>query len=57
MALQLSSVSKKYLSKFLEIDIIEVISKVDIHGKELFSDDFISNYINNNILEINPNLK
>ena len=50
-------VSKKYLSKFLEIDIIEVISKVDIHGKELFSDDFISNYINNNILEINPNLK
>jgi len=50
-------ISKKYLSKFLEIDIIEVISKVDIHGKELFSDDFISNYINNNILEINPNLK
>ena len=50
-------VSKKYLSKFLEIDIIEVISKVDIHGKESFSDDFISNYINNNILEINPNLK
>ena len=30
----------------------------DIGGfKESFSDDFISNYINNNILEINPNLK
>ena len=50
-------VSKKYLSKFLEIDIVEVISKVDIEGKELFSDDFIANYINNNILEINPDLK
>jgi len=50
-------VSKKYLSKFLEIDIVEVISKVDIEGKELFSDEFIANYINNNILEINPDLK
>ena len=50
-------VSKKYLSKFLEIDIVEVISKVDIEGKELFSDKFIANYINNNILEINPDLK
>ena len=34
----------------LEIDIIEFISKVDIQGKELFSDDFIGNYIKNNIL-------
>ena len=50
-------VSKKYLSKFLEIDIVEVISKADIEGKELFSDDFIANYINYNILEINPDLK
>jgi len=50
-------VSKKYLSKFLEIDIVDVISKVDIHGKELFNGEFITNYINNNILEINPDLK
>ena len=49
--------SKKYLESFLKIDIVEIISKVDIEGKELFNEKFISDYINNNILEINPNLK
>lgn len=49
--------SKKYLESFLKIDIVEIISKVDIKGKELFNEKFISDYINNNILEINPNLK
>ena len=42
---------------FLKIDIVEIISKVDIKGKELFNEKIISDYINNNILEINPNLK
>ena len=50
-------ISKKYLTAFLKIDIVNIISKVDIEGKELFSDNFINNYINNNILEINPDLK
>ena len=49
--------SKRYLKSFLKIDIVEIISKVDIEGKELFKEKFISDYINNNILEINPNLK
>ena len=49
--------SKRYLKSFLKIDIVEIISKVDIEGKELFNEKFISDYINNNILEINPNLK
>jgi len=49
--------SKRYLKSFLKIDIVEIISKVDIKGKELFNEKFISDYINNNILEINPNLK
>ena len=49
--------SKKYLKSFLKIDIVEIISKVDIEGKELFNEKFISDYINNNILEINPDLK
>ena len=49
--------SKKYLESFLKIDIVEIISKVDIKGKELFNEKIISDYINNNILEINPNLK
>ena len=49
--------SKRYLKNFLKIDIVEIISKVDIEGKELFKEKFISDYINNNILEINPNLK
>jgi LAS superfamily LD-carboxypeptidase LdcB len=49
--------SKRYLKSFLKIDIVEIISKVDIQGKELFNEKFISDYINNNILEINPELK
>ena len=49
--------SKRYLKSFLKIDIVEIISKVDIQGKELFNEKFISDYINNNILEINPDLK
>ena len=49
--------SKKYLESVLKIDVVEIISKVDIKGKELFNEKFISDYINNNILEINPNLK
>ena len=49
--------SKRYLKSFLKIDIVEIISKVDIKGKELFNEKFISDYINNNILEINPDLK
>ena len=49
--------SKRYLKSFLKIDIVEIISKVDIEGKELFNEKFISDYINNNILEINPELK
>ena len=49
--------SKRYLKSFLKIDIVEIISKVDIEGKELFNEKFISDYINNNILEINPDLK
>ena len=49
--------SKRYLKSFLKIDIVEIISKVDIKGKELFNEKIISDYINNNILEINPNLK
>ena len=49
--------SKRYLKSFLKIDIVEIILKVDIEGKELFNEKFISDYINNNILEINPDLK
>ena len=50
-------ISKKYLDDFLKIDIIDIISRVDIKGKELFDEIFISNYINNNILDINPEVK
>ena len=52
-----SGAIKEVDSDIIEGDIVEVISKVDIEGKELFSDEFIANYINNNILEINPDLK
>ena len=50
-------ISKKYLNEFLKIDIIEIISKIDIEGKELFNEKFITDYLSNNILQINPDLK
>ena len=50
-------ISKKYLNEFLKIDIIEIISKIDIEGKDLFTKNFIEDYFNNNILQINPDLK
>ena len=50
-------ISKKYLNEFLKIDIIEIISKIDIEGKELFNEKFITDYLINNILQINPDLK
>ena len=50
-------ISKKYLNEFLKIDIIEIISKIDIEGKDLFTKNFIEDYFDNNILQINPDLK
>ena len=50
-------ISKKYLNEFLKIDINEIISKIDIEGKDLFTKNFIEEYFNNNILQINPDLK
>ena len=50
-------IEKKYLNEFLKIDIIEILSKIDIEGKELFNEKFITDYLINNILQINPDLK
>ena len=49
--------SKRYLKSFLKIDIVEINAKVDMEGKELFNEKIIYDYINNNNLELNPNLK
>ncbi|MBT8395230.1 MAG: M15 family metallopeptidase [Flavobacteriaceae bacterium] len=48
--------SKVYLNEFLEIDILEQIKNENILGFDHFSKNFIGNYLNNNILDINPEL-
>ncbi len=48
--------SKIYIKEYLELDILDLLKKESIIGKENFSDDFFNSYIKNNILDINPEL-
>lgn len=48
--------SKMYLKEFKDLDILKILSKEDIIGKENFSEEFMQGYINHNILDINPKL-
>ena len=50
-------VSKKMLALFLKSDLKKHIKKDEINGSEHFTDEFIEKYKNENILDINPNLK
>ena len=50
-------VSKKMLALFLKSDLKKLIKKDEINGSEHFTDEFIEKYKNENILDINPNLK
>lgn len=51
------SISKPMLSEYMEIDIQEILKKDKLAGSHLFTDKFINNYIAENILDINPDLK
>ena len=50
-------ISKEMLQQYQKIDIQELLKKDSLVGSDFFTDKFISDYINQNILDINPNLK
>jgi len=50
-------VSIKILDILINSEIKKIIEKENINGAEYFNDEFISKYINENILDINPALK
>jgi len=50
-------ISKKILNKLIESGLKQIIQKEKINGVEYFNDEFIIKYINQNILDINPDLK
>lgn len=50
-------VSKKLLVEFKKNNLFKLISELNIEGKEYFNKKFIEAYINENILDVNENLK
>ena len=48
--------SEVFLKEYLELDILELLKNEKIIGKENFSTEFFNNYLENNILDINPEL-
>jgi len=51
-----AAVSKPMLSDYRKLDLKKILEEEKIMGNENFSDSFISNYRNENILDINPKL-
>ncbi|MFD1294413.1 M15 family metallopeptidase [Lutibacter holmesii] len=49
--------SDKLLEEFLRLDLQTELKNKSIHGSEYFSAEFLEKYLNENILDINPNLK
>ncbi len=50
-------ISKEMLSQYLQIDIQQLLKEDKLLGSDYFTEEFIENYINYNILDINPDLK
>jgi len=50
-------ISKKMLKQYQKIDIQKLLKKDSLVGSDFFTDQFISDYINQNILDVNPKLK
>lgn len=48
--------SKNYLDEYQKLNLIEILKQEKLIGSEHFTTIFIKNYINNNILDINPKL-
>ena len=51
------AISKDMLTQYQQIDIQELLKKDRLAGSDFFTDEFISDYINHNILDVNPELK
>ncbi|MEY8847820.1 M15 family metallopeptidase [Psychroserpens sp. XS_ASV72] len=49
-------ISQNYLKQYLKLDIETIISEEKLLGHQYFSKQFISKYLNQNILDINPEL-
>jgi len=49
-------ISKKMLQQYQKIDIQKLLKEDKLLGSDYFTNEYISNYINQNILDINPNL-
>ena len=48
--------SNHYLSQYLSLNIKDIITNENLKGNDYFSDEFITKYLNDNILDINPEL-
>ena len=48
--------SSQYLLEYKNLNIKNIIANENLLGNAYFSDEFISNYLNENILDINPEL-
>lgn len=51
------AISKEMLQQYQKINIQELLKKDKLVGSDFFTDKFISNYINQNIFDVNPELK
>ena len=52
-----ASLSKPMLQSFLKMDLKNQLLSQKLVGSDFFTDDFITNYIENHMLDINPTLK
>ncbi len=48
--------SKQYLEDYQKLNLIEILKQEKLIGSKNFTKEFIENYINQNILDINPKL-
>jgi hypothetical protein len=48
--------SSLYLLQFKNLNIKTIVANENLLGSDYFSDEFITKYLNNNILDINPEL-
>lgn len=48
--------SVDYLKQYRTLDILDILQKERFHGSEHFTDSFMNSYIEENILDINPEL-
>lgn len=48
--------SSVYLSQYKNLNVKEIVANENLLGNRYFTEEFISNYLTNNILDINPEL-